>query len=245
MNYPEAILVPDNFVWDGLYDQNCIDYVKREVFDERIYDFFCMVKEGDVVVDIGANVGAFTYTALLRKPKIIYCIEPCAIALRSLIKNNIDSFFSESEIVLLNKAIVDSPKILSAEEIQIMSGQEANAQCDGITFRHFIKEYKLDHIDFLKIDCEGGEYDIFTDENIDYLINNVDFIACEFHPQRNLEAFKIFRDRHLRKFKNYVALTGTYQSISFGNFVNITTNLFDDNFMNNLNLEFMIYFTNN
>lgn len=242
---PEAIPIPENFVWDGLFDQTSIEYVKREVFDERIYDFFRMVKEGDVVVDIGANVGTFTYTALLRKPKIIYCIEPCDVALRSLVKNNIGSFFGDSQIIVLNKAIVDSPKILTVEQIQEMSGQETNSSCEGITFRQLIADHKIDHINFLKIDCEGGEFDIFTDENIDYLVNNVDFIACEFHPQRNLEAFKEFRDKHLSKFKTFVALTGTYQSISFGNFVNITTNLFDDNFMNNLNLEFMIYFTNN
>lgn len=245
MKYPEAIPVPENFVWEGLYDQICIDYVKREVFDERIYDFFRMVKEGDVVVDIGANVGCFTYTALLRNPKIVYCIEPCAIALRSLIKNNINSFFGESEIVLLNKAIVNTPKELSPKEIEQMTGQPADTCCTGITFQQFISEYSIDRINFLKIDCEGGEYDIFIEDNIDYLINNVDFIVCEFHPQKNLEAFKLFRDQHLWKFKNYVALTGTYQSIWFGNFVNISTNLFDDNFMNNLNLEFMIYFTNN
>lgn len=245
MNYTEAIPIPENFVWDGLANQMSIDYVKREVFYERIYDFFRMVKKGDIVVDIGANVGCFTYTALLRNPKIIYCIEPCAIALRSLVKNNINSFFGETQIVLLNKAIVDSPKVLSIEQIQEMSGQEADRQCDGITFNQFITEHNINHINFLKIDCEGGEYDIFTDENIDYLINNVDFIACEFHPQRNLEAFKLFRDKHLKKFKNYVAMTGTYQSISFGQFVHITDRLFDDNFINNLNLEFMIYFTNN
>lgn len=241
---PEAIPIPDNFIWTGSYDENCSEYVKREVFDERIYDFYRMVKENDVVVDIGANVGAFTYTALLRKPKIIYCIEPCDIALRSLIMNNIDSFFGDTKIVPIHAAIVGSPDTLTAEEIRIMSGQPANSKCEGLTFKQFINDNQIDHIDFLKIDCEGGEYDIFTEENIDFLVNNVDFIACEVHPQRNLQAFLNFRDNYLPKFSNYVAMTGTYQSIAFGQFVHITSYLYDDEFMKSLNLEFMMYFIN-
>jgi hypothetical protein len=36
-------------------------------------------------------------------------------------------------------------------------------------------------IDFLKVDCEGGEYDIFTQDNLDFLINNVKKIVGEWH----------------------------------------------------------------
>ena len=38
-------------------------------------------------------------------------------------------------------------------------------EMESITFKKFIDLYGIHKIDFLKTDCEGGEYDIFTDEN--------------------------------------------------------------------------------
>ena len=49
------------------------------------------------------------------------------------------------------------------------------------SFMEFILTNQIHKIDFLKIDCEGGEYDIFTEENAYYIKNNVDKIVVEYH----------------------------------------------------------------
>ena len=36
------------------------------------------------------------------------------------------------------------------------------------TFKEFIEQNRLKKIDFLKVDCEGGEYDVFSIKNIKY-----------------------------------------------------------------------------
>jgi FkbM family methyltransferase len=43
----------------------------------------------------------------------------------------------------------------------------------SITFKTFIDLYNIEKIDFLKIDCEGGEYDVFNLENFEWVKNNV------------------------------------------------------------------------
>ena len=39
-------------------------------------------------------------------------------------------------------------------------------KAQSITFKTLLSAYGIEKIDFLKTDCEGGEYDIFTNENI-------------------------------------------------------------------------------
>ena len=56
--------------------------------------------------------------------------------------------------------------------------------------------------------------------------------------------FKNFRDKYLLKFKNYKVMSCTRQNISWGKSIDITHMVFDDNFINEYNCEFMIYINN-
>ena len=47
-----------------------------EIFTDQCYEKFYKIKEGDIVVDIGASVGPFTYSILHKKPKHVFCLEP-------------------------------------------------------------------------------------------------------------------------------------------------------------------------
>ena len=73
--------------------------------------------------------------------------------------------------------------------------------------KSIIKEHNLDRIDFIKTDCEGGEYSLFTEANMPFLLNNVRSIVGEFHlshiyPEYKVE-FRYFRDKYLKQFPNY------------------------------------------
>ena len=76
---------------------------------------------------------------------------------------------------------------------------------EAITFKTFVENYSIDKIDFLKTDCEGGEYDIFNEENIDFILNNVKKISGEWHlnTTETKEKFIIFRDKYLTLFDNF------------------------------------------
>tara|TARA_R110000803_G_scaffold31076_3_gene69661 strand:+ start:1543 stop:4185 length:2643 start_codon:yes stop_codon:yes gene_type:complete len=146
--------------------------LEREFFEENQYEKYVKVKEGDVVVDIGASIGPFLYTIKDRNPSNVIAVEPFSSYHPLLLENK----QGLSNLKLYKNAI----GILDNEVINLEWSSEKE-QVTTITFPTIIKENNLKYIDFLKLDCEGGEYHIFNSDNIDYLKNNVGYIVGEFH----------------------------------------------------------------
>jgi hypothetical protein len=67
-----------------------------------------------------------------------------------------------------------------------------------------MNSYAITKVDFLKIDVEGMEYEVFSDENIEWIFKNVRKIAGEFHllNPKQKEQFRKFRDTYLKRVPN-------------------------------------------
>lgn len=225
-----------NFDWGNL-PVNDIMTIKLEIIAEDVYCLFREINEGDTVMDIGASVGPFSKSILHYNPGKIYCIEPSKTLFSSLDKNLSNT---NIPIVKINKAIVH-PNIYN--KVNIFGGA---SEFITDTFMNIINDHKIENINFLKIDCEGGEYSIFNDESIDYLVNNVDYIAVEMHLryENGRDNFKHFRDNYLSRFNNYKVLSCRFQNISWGNSIDLTNYIHDNSFIDGYNYEFMIYIEN-
>lgn len=170
--------------------------IYKEIFIDKIYERYSQVQEGDIVLDIGASVGPFTYSILHKNPKHIFSVEPSNSEFVTLAKN----VGNNSNVTLINKGITSTNGITESD---VLFGGEN--QMEGITFKTFIKENNIDKIDFLKTDCEGGEYDIFNIENFSWLKDNLGIAVGEWHlstPELK-QKFRIFRDVFLRLFPNH------------------------------------------
>ena len=202
----------ENFDWgktSEVFKKQVIDEIFNETNDyEKLFE----VEEGDIVVDIGATVGEFTYRILEKKPKHCYVVEPLSVFFESLKKN-----------------LYGCP--VSFTKAAISSDRHCEITCDGytelvntLTFNEFIKLSGITHIDFLKFDCEGGEYDIFSEQNINFL-KTIPKIACEMHLRETShnEKFRNFRDNILPNFTNY-----KFRSVDFAD---INWDLYNDNFL--------------
>jgi len=192
---------PD-FQWGTIEDDHWFKPVLiREIFDVNTYEKFFKVEKGDIVVDVGASVGPFAYEILKNKPKRIFCIEPSKEYFPTLLKN----VEGRKEVIPINKAISEND---SYYDIIPSFGKYTST----IKFNTFIKDYNINKIDFLKLDCEGGEYDIFNDENLPWISTNVKKISGEFHLFNNelKEKFRKFRDTYLKHFSNFevIAMDG-------------------------------------
>jgi len=168
----------------------------QEIFIDKIYEKYQEVQEGDIVLDVGASVGPFTYSILNNHPKQVFSVEPSDSEFITLTKN----LQGKPNVTLINKGITSTNGIV---ETNMLFGGENEML--GITFKDLIKENNIDKIDFLKTDCEGGEYDIFTIDNFCWLKENLGVAVGEWHlstPELK-QKFRVFRDVFLRLFPNH------------------------------------------
>ena len=162
--------IPMMFVKPDIYAVSCT----IEIFIKQVYERFYKVKEGDIVVDVGANVGMFTVKAALSvgdKGKVI-AIEPIEENFE-LLKRNIE-FHNLNNVYIIRKAIGRKKgkttmikSLLSAthqlKEIKDFKNpefsiQEVDVEVD--TLDNIVKEFSINRIDLLKIDVEGAELEV-------------------------------------------------------------------------------------
>jgi FkbM family methyltransferase len=191
-------MLDNNFIWGDVSE--VFKKLNTEEFNlHNIYEKFFTVEEGDIVVDIGASIGPFTYSILKNKPKHCWVVEPLDNQFEVLKQNLIGS-----PVSFIKAAITDVKKVKIEWDGNV-------AYPRTLTFNEFITENGLNKIDFLKIDCEGGEYDIFSIENLEFL-KTIPKIVTEFHlgmvddikSSMILKSkFRYFRDYLLNNFSNF------------------------------------------
>lgn len=204
------IAIPDNFDWGDL-DESTKNFVARELALGRVYEYYNRVKPGDVVMDIGACVGLFSYRSLCQGASKVYCVEPSNRLIKACINNTSEFFINQKEnpVVFINHAIggLSDFSKTTRDSFNIF-GKERNIST--ISFADLVQQNKIERINFLKLDCEGGEYDVFTHKNLNYLKHNVDFIACEMHGREfyNETEFRNFNESNsntlIEKFKFFI-----------------------------------------
>jgi FkbM family methyltransferase len=134
------------------------------------------IENNDVVVDIGSNLSTFIHYALENKASKVYSCEPTSYCL-----SVINKYFKDNDKVVINDcAISDKNGYAFIDIIKEGSGSNKISTVDANdknvyqgchkekvktqTFKSFLKNNKIEKIDFLKVDCEGGEIFIFTDK---------------------------------------------------------------------------------
>lgn len=160
-----------------------INYI--EFFVDKIYDKYLSMKDFDVVVDVGANIGLWIeYIRNISNPKKIYAIEPNKKALEILKES-----FSDSSIEIVDKALSDKDgeiEFFIDEENSTISSSvkydslKSSYKVDCINFKTFIKSYNIEKIDLLKVDIETGEYPLFESLQKDDF-EKIENILVEYH----------------------------------------------------------------
>jgi len=165
--------------------------VINEIFNENVYQFFDgdIAREGSVVVDIGANIGAFSILSAIigaNGASRILAFEPDIKNLQCM-KQNLKLNDLQSRVEVYDIAIYDEEG-----EMEFVSSQgnshvakkheksQANNKVKKISFDDMFEKYGLKHIDVLKIDIEGAEYKLFENASIENL-RKVNYITMEMH----------------------------------------------------------------
>ena len=132
--------------WNKYYMSRLINGVSQAQQDYIFDD----IRKDDIVVDIGASIGGFAIPAS-KKAKHVYAVEPMT---PDLLRKNI-LLNRRENIEVLEVALGDGKTTMiewlgKSKSMKTKTLTEIKKMCGGC--------------DFLKIDCEGGEWDIKPEE---------------------------------------------------------------------------------
>jgi FkbM family methyltransferase len=164
-----------------------IEFVINEHAFIHEYQNIVDVEVGDVVVDVGFNYGLYSLMALKKGAKEIWGFEP-----NLRIYSNLKKYFPDQDRVhIFNFAVWDRNSLMTfyddighlgsgiyetLPKESILDSYEVRT----INLYDFLIYHNVLHIDLLKIDCEGTEYDIIECIPSEYL-KNVKKIHIEYH----------------------------------------------------------------
>ena len=201
------LYLKNSFINSTKQEKETLLFIFAEIAGHKVYhNDFVNVEENDVVVDIGFNYGLFSMVSLKNNPSKIIAFEP-----NPKLVSNYQKFFNHEKIELYQKAVSNKKDIvtfyennhsamsnLSNDLITHPHWGDVNTtyEVELINFYQFLQENNINRIDYLKVDCEGSEYDIFDSIPNEYLTNQVKKIALEFHHK--------FEDKKVQKLYNKI-----------------------------------------
>ena len=187
-------------------------HVFKEIFMEECYTRRLAFRLPDrpTIIDIGANAGFFSLFAASRfSGATIIAFEPIAINFKQLKRNqNLNknacifcrqmAVYGHSGEVLLSFDPDDS-FTTAASVTRKKEHQEDTIKVTSVTLPDIFDEYQLERCDFLKMDCEGSEYDILYNCPDKYL-HRVIQMAIEVHQgtetNHNIESLANYLNSH-------------------------------------------------
>ncbi|MEG3845592.1 FkbM family methyltransferase [Microcoleus sp. herbarium19] len=177
------------------------------------------IASGNVVFDIGANIGSWTNQVLNKYPDVqIHLFEPAPPIYQTLLQNLAEPIKS-GQLVLNNLAIAHQPEIREFYYYEKSSGwstfhrrfeieKQYNIQSPQpfqvltATLDDYVQTRGIKRINFLKIDTEGGELEVLRGATNLLQKGKVDYIQFEYggtFVDANITLKQVFE--HLQKFR--------------------------------------------
>jgi len=143
------------------------------------------IHSNDVIIDIGAHIGIFTiYASQFCNNGKIYSFEPVRENY-DLLLNNIKLNHSE-QVKPFNLAVSNTNDVVTIyinddkAAHSIFPSSESSIKVKSITLQNIFEENNINHCNFLKLDCEGAEYEILCNLPAKYF-KEIDKIVMECH----------------------------------------------------------------
>jgi FkbM family methyltransferase len=199
--------------------QTCDQGVIKEIIQYHCYDpKDFTVGENDIVFDIGAQIGIFSvYAAFQAKNGKVYSFEPLPDNF-SLLKENAE-LNKCANIVLYNAALTETGGkrnlFLAGNNtgghslVQLRAKNDQTVEINSFSLPEVMAREKIERIDFFKIDCEGGEYEIFFNLPLE-ILKKIKKISMEYH---NLD-----EKRNGEKMKEFLVANGFQVTLTSGKF---------------------------
>jgi FkbM family methyltransferase len=168
----------DRYVFNEIYGSE--DAYQRDKLLQRI--------AGGDVIEIGAHKGFFAALAGTVARRVV-AFEPAPPNYPYLVRNM--RLNGLSNVIAVNKAVSNTSedRVFTVSQVTDarhtfyateFSGGGTQTQVKCTTLKDAIFDYNLDKLSLVKMDCEGGEYDILFNLD-DETLQRIPRLACEIH----------------------------------------------------------------
>jgi FkbM family methyltransferase len=151
------------------------------------------LREDSVVVDVGANIGDFSIevAALCPRGRIV-AIEPVIESAAMIEINKLLNELTNIEVVQValgsSETEVEIKLAGNASSLYWKKGRQVQ-KVRQTNLSRLMDERRIGHIDLLKLDCEGAEWEILP--NSSEVLPQISQICMEFHPMNGWTGDKL------------------------------------------------------
>ena len=143
------------------------------------------INNNDIVIDVGAHIGLFSlYASQFCSKGTIYSFEPIKENYELLLANVQLNNLQQVHIFNLAVSKYNIPIKLYINDDDaghsIFSQSSQNIMVDSISLQKIFDDNKIEHCNFLKLDCEGAEYEIIKNLPLAYF-EKIDKMIIEYH----------------------------------------------------------------
>ncbi len=165
------------------------------------------IHRNDIVIDIGGHIGLFTlYASQFCKNGQIFTFEPMTenfnLLSQNILSNNL-KYVQHFNLAVTNS---NSPVTLYLNDDDaghsMFSESSKSVNVNSISLKEIFDKNKIEHCNFLKLDCEGSEYEIIKNlpseyfQKIDKMI--IEYHMVDTHPELLDELMQILKSQHFK-----------------------------------------------
>ncbi len=172
--------------WDEGFLRHAIE---REDYTKKGFS----LRETDTVIDIGANIGAFSVYAAKQVPRgRVIAFEPASdnyeFLARNAALNRLNNLTpvraavaGQAGVITLYLGEASGVHSTTKGHLTVSTGTE---EVEAISLEGVFERYKLDRCDLLKLNCEGAEFEILYSAP-ESILAKIQRIAMEYHAKEN------------------------------------------------------------
>jgi len=175
----------------------------KEIYFDNVYSNFLQGKENLTILDLGANVGMTSYY-FSQFADTVYAVEPATEHFEDLTR--MIEFNKIKNIKAINKAIYiksgkfplfkNKNRTMFSLHAAVHDNSSKSEDVDTITIKDLFETHKIKHVDLMKLDIEGSEYEVLSHTSFIEVAPRINTVVVERHqwsgrnPNQLKEALK-------------------------------------------------------
>lgn len=170
--------------WKNSYIPNIL----KEVYLDAIYTQYVSYMKNQVVIDAGMNIGLWSLFAAKYAAQV-YGFEPAKetyqLAVKNITDNGIKNVYPQQKAVSEKEGTLtfyhNVNSTMNSLNEAVNNKPEAKETVKAIRLDHFLESEGIEHVGFMKFDCEGTEHLFFNSESFRNLAPKLDAFVYEYH----------------------------------------------------------------